>query len=157
MLTIREATDSDATAIGAIARESAEAHVILAPRMYRVPAMADAVRRAQGDLADPSRVTLVAVDEAHVVGFITYRRLPKPDPGSMVRPVEAAGIGIAVTAEHRGRGVGRALMEAAEDRAAREGIELMTLDAFSENRPAIELYQSMGYHASGVLMHRWID
>ena len=157
MLTIRDASGSDATAIGAITRESAEAHVSLAPRMYRVPTMTDAVRRAERDLADPLRVTLVAVDEAHVVGFITYRRLPEPDPGSMVRPISAAGIGIAVAAGHRGRGVGRALMEAAEDRAARDGIELLTLDALSQNRPAIALYGSMGYEASGLLMHRWID
>jgi diamine N-acetyltransferase len=156
MVTVREANGSDATAIGAIARESAEAHVSLAPRMYRVPAMTDAVRRAELDLADPSRVMLVAVDEARVVGFITYRRLPEPDPGSMIRPVSAAGIGIAVAAEHRGQGVGRVLMEAAEDRAARDGIELLTLDAHHANQRAISLYGSMGYEPSGVLMHRWI-
>lgn len=154
---IRDAVQSDSRAIAAIAVESAEAHVALAPRFYRVPDMADATRRAEAQLADPQRTTLVAVADGFVVGFVQLTPLPPPEAGSMVRERPAADVSIAVSATHHGRGIGRALMEAAEDRAARDGTELLTLNALTANEPAIGLYRSLGFDASGVLMHRWID
>jgi ribosomal protein S18 acetylase RimI-like enzyme len=154
---IRDAAQSDSRAIAAIAVESAEAHVIMAPRFYRVPDMDDATRRAEAQLADPQRTTLVAVSDGFVVGFVQITPLPAPELGSMVRDRLGADVSIAVSATHRGRGIGRALMEAAEDRAARDGTELLTLNALTANEPAIGLYRSLGYEASGVLMHRWID
>ena len=157
MVEIRDAVQSDSRAIGAITIESAETHVALAPRFYRVPDMTDATRRAEAQLADPHRTTLVAVSDGYVVGFVQLTAPPAPEPGSRVRPLRAADIGIAVAAMHRGRGIGRALMEAAEDRAARDGTELLTLNVLTANEPGIGLYRSLGYEASGVLMHRWID
>jgi ribosomal protein S18 acetylase RimI-like enzyme len=154
---IRDAAQSDSRAIAAIAVESAEAHVTMAPRFYRVPDMDDATRRAEAQLADPQRTTLVAVSDGFVVGFVQITPLPAPELGSMVRDRLGADVSIAVSATHRSRGIGRALMEAAEDRAARDGTELLTLNALTANEPAIGLYRSLGYEASGVLMHRWID
>jgi ribosomal protein S18 acetylase RimI-like enzyme len=154
---VREAIQSDARAVAAIAVESAEAHVALAPRFYRVPEMSDATRRAEAQLADPQRTTLVAVADGFVVGYVQLAPLPAPELGSMVREQPAADVSIAVSATHRGRGIGRALMEAAEDRAARDGLTLITLNALTANESAIGLYRSLGYEASGVLMHRWID
>jgi ribosomal protein S18 acetylase RimI-like enzyme len=154
---IREAVQSDSRAIAAIATESAEAHVAMAPRFYVVPDMGDATRRAESQLADPRRTTLVAVADAFVVGFVQLTPLPAPELGSMLRELLAADVSIAVSTTHRGRGIGRALMEAAEDRAARDGTALLTLNALTANEPAMGLYRSLGYEASGVFMHRWID
>jgi ribosomal protein S18 acetylase RimI-like enzyme len=157
MVEIRDAVTSDARAIGAIARESAEAHVALAPRLYRVPDMADAVLRAERMVARADSTTLVASSDGLVVGFVHVTPLPAPDPGSVVRGLVAADIGIAVSATHRGQGIGRALMEAAEDRAARGGVERLTLDALAANESAIARYRSLGYEPSGLFMHRWIE
>ena len=154
---IRVAVDSDARAVAALYRESAEAHLALAPDFYAVPDPADALDRAQRRLADRSRTTLVAVADHLVVGMADLVPLPPPEPGGMVAPTQTVEVGLVVTASHRGRGIGRALMDAAETRAQRDGAELLTLSARSDNDAAIGLYRSLGYDASGVLMHRWID
>jgi ribosomal protein S18 acetylase RimI-like enzyme len=55
---------------------------------------------------------------------------------------------IAVFPPERGRGAGRALMEAAEAEAARTGgCSRMVLDVETDHAPAIALYRSLGYRA----------
>ena len=44
-----------------------------------------------------------------------------------------------------GRGVGRALMAAAEGWARERGYRLLTLNVFGDNRRALELYTRLGY------------
>jgi len=53
--------------------------------------------------------------------------------------------GIAVAASHRGRGIGRRLVVAAEKEASRRGLASITLEADPRRRPALSLYRSMGY------------
>ena len=153
---IRDAIDGDARALAELARESAEAHVALSPRFYRLPDAADALARAERQLADQGRTTLVAVVGAQIVGAVDLTPLPLPSLGSMVRARRAVDVGIIVSAAHRGRGIGRALLDAAEDRAARDGVELLTLTAWGGNERAIGLYRSAGYEDAGMILHRWI-
>lgn len=153
---IRDALERDARALAELARESAEAHVALNPRFYRVPDAAGALDRVERQLADTTRRTLVAVIGSQIVGMVDLTPLPPPSIGSMVRPVRAVDVGIVVSAAHRGHGIGRALLEAAESQAARDGVELLTLNAWAGNEAAIGLYRSVGFEQAGALMHRWI-
>jgi GNAT superfamily N-acetyltransferase len=50
-----------------------------------------------------------------------------------------------VTAEARGHGVGRALMEAARELAIQTGAKRLTLETMDDNRRAWALYESLGY------------
>jgi ribosomal protein S18 acetylase RimI-like enzyme len=50
-----------------------------------------------------------------------------------------------VAPEARGRGVGRALMEAARDHAIQTGAKRLTLETTAENRTAWSLYEDLGY------------
>lgn len=50
-----------------------------------------------------------------------------------------------VSEEARGRGVGRALMNAARDHAVRTGAKRLTLETMEDNRRAWSLYESLGY------------
>ena len=54
-------------------------------------------------------------------------------------------IHVAVVPEYRGRGVGRALLEAAEMRALRRGCCKLTLEVQDDNRRARVLYQRFGF------------
>lgn len=154
---IREGVESDARAVATLYRESAEAHRSLDARFYVVPGEIEALDRAQRQLADRDRATLVAVADHLVVGMAVVTSLPAPGRGSMVAPNQGVEVGVVVSDSHRGRGIGRALMEEAEALAARAGVELLTLSARSDNDVAIGLYRSLGYEASGVLMHKWME
>jgi len=52
---------------------------------------------------------------------------------------------LAVVPEHRGEGIGRALLEAAEARALSRGCCKLTLEVQDDNAPARTLYQRFGF------------
>ena len=61
------------------------------------------------------------------------------DPGSLYVS------GVAVASEHRGRGLGRRLMEEARARAAALGLPRVSLICFEANQVALQLYRRLGY------------
>ncbi|HMN92961.1 MAG TPA: GNAT family N-acetyltransferase [Hydrogenophaga sp.] len=52
---------------------------------------------------------------------------------------------VAVLASHRGRGVAEQMLRVAEQEAVRRGAVKMTLEVLSGNRPALRLYERIGY------------
>lgn len=56
--------------------------------------------------------------------------------------------------DHRGRGLGRALLEALHDAARRLGATSMTLNVFGDNATAIRLYETSGYTVTAQQMRR---
>jgi ribosomal protein S18 acetylase RimI-like enzyme len=60
-----------------------------------------------------------------------------------------ADLGLMVAASYRRRGVGRALMEAAEAWAREVGVRKLELHVFPYNDAAIALYESLGYEREG--------
>ena len=55
---------------------------------------------------------------------------------------------------HRGRGLGRATMQLAEDFARSQGATSMRLNVFAYNVPAVRLYESLGYDTAAMHMHK---
>ena len=91
--------------------------------------------------------TLVALDEARLVGAITCEREPRLKVRHM-----AHLIGMMVSDTHRGRGVGRTLLIAAIDKLkATPGLAQVTLSVTAGNRAAIGLYESQGFVRYGCL------
>lgn len=69
--------------------------------------------------------------------FAPYKYLEEPESWYIC--------GVAVTPEHRGRGIGRGLMNTARKQAIIHGYDRLSLVVFEENRTAIRLYQDLGY------------
>jgi ribosomal protein S18 acetylase RimI-like enzyme len=61
---------------------------------------------------------------------------------------------VEVDAEFRGRGLGRAAMEFAEQEAQRRGIAKVALNVFGGNAIARSLYLSLGYQETAVHMEK---
>ncbi|GAQ53620.1 putative phosphinothricin acetyltransferase [Streptomyces acidiscabies] len=89
---------------------------------------------------------LIAALSDDPVGYI--RLAPSPLAVSAhVRQIQ----GLVVPDEVRERGVGRALLRAALDRARGEGARRITLRVLGHNAPARKLYEGEGFGVEGVL------
>lgn len=64
-------------------------------------------------------------------------------------------LGMAVSARHRGQGVGRALIEAAISHASQRGLTRLELTVHSENVAAQSLYRSVGFQLEGTQVRAW--
>lgn len=95
-------------------------------------------------------VLLVAFLDESYAGHLTLQ----PEEWDASRHV--AKLGIIVTKECRGQGVGRSLMRAAEDVAGANGYQKIILSTFHDNAAARHLYTSLGFRVVG-FRHRHFD
>lgn len=59
--------------------------------------------------------------------------------------------------EHRRKGIGTALMQFVENWAQQRGDRQISLQVFTTNTPAINLYQQLGYRTESLLMLKSLD
>nr|HAT8714957.1 GNAT family N-acetyltransferase [Legionella jordanis] len=87
---------------------------------------------------------VVALYEGQLIGWC--------DISPLDRPVFAhiGSLGIGVIAAHRGKGVGRALMSAALQKARQKGLTRIELTVREHNKRAIKLYQEFGFVTEGI-------
>jgi len=85
----------------------------------------------------------VLVHDGTVVGhvWVTVRETDQGVPAGYVFDVE-------VSADHRGHGFGRALMQQAERITLGAGADGLALHVFAANTPALRLYESLGYRTT---------
>lgn len=91
---------------------------------------------------------LVALEEGRIVGSVTLElegRVADWDDDSPLAPGEAHIRMLGVDPAARGRGVGRALMSASEERARRAGKRVLTLNTTRRMRAAQAMYERLGY------------
>lgn len=93
----------------------------------------------------PHLAQLVAVEGDRVIGYVAIERERHP----ATRHV--ATLGMAVAADRRHLGVGRALLAAAFRWAGEHGVEKVVLSVYPGNEAAIALYRSVGFVQEGRL------
>jgi ribosomal protein S18 acetylase RimI-like enzyme len=152
---IRQTTPADVARIAQIYVAMARHHAALDPSEYRVPEHDAVESRFSTELAaaEDSDLHLVAEIDGLVVGQLDAFTRPKPPTGSMRLPRRSALIGIAVDEGWRGRGVGSALMRAAESWARERGLDTLELEVADPNGDARRLYDRLGY---GLVAHTMV-
>lgn len=159
-LTTRMATPDDAAAIAALgtavftATFEASGCTLEQLRAYLDESYTEAA--ISSTLASASHATMVALASpekgTELLGFVLLNRASSADEpcvvsGAYPRPVELQRLYVAL--DSHGRGVGRALMAAAEALARREAFETMWLGVWEDNARAQALYRSLGYERIG--------
>jgi ribosomal protein S18 acetylase RimI-like enzyme len=143
-LTLREATPLDAEGIYEVTNAAYEEYRgVLEP-----PSGVDreALESVQGLLREGG--SILALMDGTAVGAVRYERR---DDGSLY-------VGrLAVLPSHRRRGIGRALMAAAEERARRMGLACITLGVRIQLPQNRAFYESLGYRADGRGSHAGHD
>lgn len=92
----------------------------------------------------PDAAVFVAEVPEGIVGRLSVARDPHP------ASEHVADLGLMVVKDQRRRGIGRALMEAAEAWARETGVRKLELHVFPYNVAAIALYESLGYEREGL-------
>ena len=140
-LSIRVATMADAPAILALADRLAA----FGPTTRKPAEIADRERAALANALSrsaPGARLLVAEQPPHGVIGVVF--LETRQDYFTERPHGYVAI-LAVAGEAEGRGVGRALLKAAEDWGRANGLTKLTLAVFSDNRRAKDFYERQGW------------
>ena len=140
---IRAAEPADAAALVALATAvgSEPQGWLLADSHWR--SVADERRYVRALRRHPDGALIVADDAGTVVGRLSLVRDPHPSSAHV------ADLGLMVAASHRRRGIGRALLAAAEEWARGSGVSKLELHVFPHNQAAIALYEGFGYEREG--------
>jgi GNAT superfamily N-acetyltransferase len=149
--------DRDAEAIAEAIVDSSRHHTALEPERYHVldrEAVAEVYRRGRqqpGGIAADEQATLVAELDGRVVGIVDVRIA---HPGGAHRPLRYAYIPeVAVAEPARSRGVGSALVRAAEAWARDAGCVWIALDYNARNFDAGRFYRErLGYRPAGEIV-----
>ena len=140
---IRAAEPGDAAALVALATAvgSEPEGWLLADSHWR--SVADERRYIRALRRHPDGALIVADAAGLVVGRLSIVRDAHPSSAHV------ADLGLMVAASHRRRGIGRALLAAAEEWARGAGVSKLELHVFPHNAPAMALYEGFGYEREG--------
>jgi RimJ/RimL family protein N-acetyltransferase len=147
---VRPADPSDAAALVELARSvGAEAGgwLLTGDRWRSTGEERRFLRSVRGH---PDAAVFVAEADAAVVGRLSVSRDPHPASRHV------ADLGLMVSAGHRRRGIGRALLEQAVEWARGAGVTKLELHVFPWNEPALRLYASFGFEREGLRRRHYL-
>lgn len=155
---IRRATAADLPSIGRLGAMLVEEHHEFDARRFlasRPRTPADYASFLSTQLPDPDRAVLVADDNGTVIGY-SFAAIEGYDYMALRGP---AGVvhDVIVDPEHRGRGIGRRLLDAALAYLASRGAPRVVLSTAARNGPAQRLFASAGFRPTMIEMTRELD
>jgi ribosomal protein S18 acetylase RimI-like enzyme len=157
-VTIRPATPDDLSAIGRLGARLVKTHYDFDPKRFMAPTRHTESGYASflgSQLGREDVVVLVAAEGGTVIGY-TYAGVEGRDWMSLRGP---AGVlyDIVVDPAHRGRGVGRALLEATVAALRSRGSPQVVLSTADRNAAAQRLFESAGFRRTMIEMTRDAD
>jgi ribosomal protein S18 acetylase RimI-like enzyme len=155
---VRRATSADLPRIGRLGALLVEEHHAFDSRRFlaasnRTPAGYASFMGTQ--LNDPDIAVFVAEDNGDVIGY-SYAAVEGYDYMALRGP---AGVlhDVIVDPEHRGRGVGRLLLDATLEYLKSRGAPRVVLATAEQNEPAQRLFASVGFRRTMIEMTRELD
>lgn len=157
VIPVRMARTEDVPALVRLRLANAERHVALDPYGHRLPEP-DAVRRYFEELlsgpAEPVVLVLVAEVSGSVAGMTEIVMTPAPPDHQILVPHRVAQVHTVVLERYRGKGVGKALVTAAEQHATRHGVSRLVAPILAPNSDAIAFYSRAGFGQHGILLSK---
>ncbi len=101
------------------------------------------------ELLKSNRVLVAVTEDGKIVGQCTLIRLNPP------KLSHVANVGIAVSKNYQGRGIGKKLLRKAEEIAKSMGILKIEVEIAEENVRSLSLFRKMGYVQEGVRKKRF--
>jgi UDP-2,4-diacetamido-2,4,6-trideoxy-beta-L-altropyranose hydrolase len=137
-IALRAATMADAEAVWSWRRAVAQRFF----RAGETPPLVDHLEWFARALGDPGRQLLIAVGaEGEVVGHLRLDRDPKR--------AGTAALSILVDPASRGRGIGRAMLLAADGAARAAGLTRIEAEVHEDNGPSLAAFRAIGYEEEG--------
>jgi GNAT superfamily N-acetyltransferase len=102
----------------------------------------EVAQRFHDALEAHDRVVLVAEEDAEVVGM-SYAEVRVPSRFSDERALEISGV--VVRSGHRGKGVGRALVEEAARFAQEQGVGWVEVKSYWPNKTSMAFWDALGF------------
>jgi ribosomal protein S18 acetylase RimI-like enzyme len=99
------------------------------------------VERLRHDADFPNQAFVARADDGSPAGFVWVAK----DQNDSTGQLEASLLNQYVAEAYRGQGLGRRLMNTAEDWACQQGLPCISLSVGAGNRLGQRLYQSLGY------------
>lgn len=150
---IRRAFPEDRDILVKLRRQAEQVHARLLPDYFRVSGERDVTPVSAGTV-----VTLVAEasEGGHgVVGYVAVKVVETPRDPAMTPRRRAHIETVVVDEEHRGAGIGTALMRAAAEWARRRAATELVLTVWSDNSAAEALYRRLDFQPiARVLRHK---
>lgn len=154
-MNIRRATPADVAAIGRLGALLVRTHHEFDPKRF-IAATAGTVQGygsfLGSQLEEPKVIILVAEQDGEVIGY-TYAGVEGFDYMSLRGPAGAL-YDIVVDPAHRGRGVGRKLLDATIDALKAKGSPRVVLSTAEQNAPAQRLFDRAGFRRTMIEMTR---
>ncbi len=155
---IRRATPADLPVIGRLGALLIEEHYAFDPQRFlaakpRTPS--DYAFFISTQLEDTDKAVFVAEDNGNVIGY-AYAAIEGYDYMALRGP---AGVlhDVIVDPEHRGRGVGRLLLDATLEFFRSRGVPRVVLFTAEQNEAAQRLFARMGFRRTMIEMTRELD
>lgn len=95
---------------------------------------------------------LLAREDGRVLGLALVQDKDTPPYSAFIQRRYTYLMDLVVAPEHRGRGIGRALLGAVKDWAESRDAEFIELGVLAQNEDAIRLYESLGFKDSRKIM-----
>ena len=140
---VRKATNNDIPAIAQLYREQFREMAKLIPDFIKEGDQS--IEFLEKTISNDDSDILVYENDGTVVGFILLQAKVRPDFDFMLPGKYCYIMDVIVTAAHRNKGFGTALMSSSKDWAKEQNCSFINLDVLTTNTNAISLYEKLGF------------